>query len=310
MLLLEGRSPVTNETIIPPPVIQATKTPYAVFPGFATPQHPYIGSKTYGLGQLIYDYRHHELIEHWGAVPGQMSRILRVPEKGLGLVVMANDNEYGVTFIKVVQHMLLDHLLGLEPLDWKKRYVGMSPCPSGIDASPSRFLPDLVGAFEARIPPKRLTTAPLPDIPLGAIEGTYVDEAYGTIQVCAVPLTIPGYVGRPQNVHACEMTLDSTPFQLSPDDLAVPTFIARVQNHWANYLLIQHRHGNVFTVQPNSFYPDHNVSTTSPFQYFDATFTKDGMAWNNVWGSFPGVVGDRSSRNEKDDAEVWFDKVA
>jgi hypothetical protein len=129
MLLLEGRSPRTNETIVPSSVIQATRTPYTIFPETGTPQRPYIDAKTYGLGQLIYDYRHHELIEHWGAVPGQMSRILRVPGKGLGLVVMANDNEFGVTFIKVVQHMLLDHLLGLAPLDWKKRYVGMSPWP-------------------------------------------------------------------------------------------------------------------------------------------------------------------------------------
>jgi CubicO group peptidase (beta-lactamase class C family) len=123
MLLLEGRSPVTNETVIPPSVIQATKTPHAVFEEASTPHHPYIGSKSYGLGQFIYDYRNHQLIEHFGCVPGQMSRILRVPEKGLGLVVMANDNEYGVTFIEVVYHMLLDRLLGLEPLDWKKRYV-------------------------------------------------------------------------------------------------------------------------------------------------------------------------------------------
>jgi hypothetical protein len=150
----------------------------------------------------------------------------------------------------------------------------------------------------------------LPDVPLIAIEGTYVDKAYGTIQVCAIPSTIPGYVGLPQNKLACKTTLASNPFRLSPDDLAVPTFIARVQNHWTNYLLFQHRHGSVFTVQPSSFYPDHNVSTSTPFGFFDATFTKDGMAWNNVWGSWPGVERNRSGGNEKDDAEVWFDRVA
>lgn len=96
-------------------------TPHAVFEDADSPHYPYVGRKSYGLGQFIYDYRGHRVVDHYGAVPGQMSRVLRVMEKGLGIVVMANDNEYGLRFTEIVQYMILDHVLGLKALDWKAR---------------------------------------------------------------------------------------------------------------------------------------------------------------------------------------------
>lgn len=120
MLLLNGRSPTTNETIVPPSIITATRTPHIIL-SEPTVQDPYISGKTYCLGQCLYTYRGIRVMDHFGSIPGQMSQVLRVPEAGLGVVVMANDNEFGSTFTEMVGYMVLDQVLGLEPVDWKAR---------------------------------------------------------------------------------------------------------------------------------------------------------------------------------------------
>lgn len=120
MLLLNGRSPTTNETIIPSSVLLAIDTPRVALPPPAV-HDPYISPKTYGVGQFLYTYRGHQVVGHFGAVPGQMSQILRIPKARLGVVVTANDNEFGSTFTEMAVCMVLDQVLGLEPVDWKAR---------------------------------------------------------------------------------------------------------------------------------------------------------------------------------------------
>lgn len=119
-LLLDGRSPITNEQVIPSHILAAATTPYVTLHEPEPLYLPHIGAKTYGLGQILYNYRGYEIVEHFGSVPGQRSRILRVPEKRLGLAIMVND-EVAWTYTEVVQYMILDRLLGLDPIDWKAR---------------------------------------------------------------------------------------------------------------------------------------------------------------------------------------------
>lgn len=66
----------------------------------------------------MYTYRGHYTIEHGGAVPGQMSQVMRIPGLGLGVAVMVNDNEFGTGFWQVVQRRVVDVLSGLEDIDW------------------------------------------------------------------------------------------------------------------------------------------------------------------------------------------------
>lgn len=123
VLLLQGRDPSTNQTVIPPFILEAAATPWTIpyqSPTFS-PTDDLIGPKTYGLGQAMYTYRGHYVIEHGGAVPGQMSQVMRLPGSGLGIAVMVNDNEFGTGFYQVVQRRIVDRLLGLEPIDWAAR---------------------------------------------------------------------------------------------------------------------------------------------------------------------------------------------
>ena len=85
----------------------------------------------YGMGQSTYSYRGHEIVEHGGDLPGQESQVVRVPSKMIGLAVMVNDEQMGTLFHEVAKWTILDELLGLEPIDWRERYVGLIWLPHG-----------------------------------------------------------------------------------------------------------------------------------------------------------------------------------
>lgn len=166
-------------------------------------------------------------------------------------------------------------------------------------------------SFEGRIAPKSPPNASLPD--LWSIPGTCVDGAYGTVTVCAVETTMPtGNDALHRNPASCEGTLASHPFNIvSSAGAERPKYIARLDKHWINYLLFEHLHDSVFTVTPSSFYPEKNISTNTPFGFFTATFTEEGMEWGgNAWSAWP-VVEDESRfrAGVNGDAGVWFDKV-
>jgi hypothetical protein len=120
VLLDQGRSPSTNESVIPSDLITAAATPYTIpyQPPTFSPSEDLISPKTYGLAQEMYTYRGHYTIEHGGAVPGQMSQVMRIPSLGLGVAVMVNDNEFGTAFWQVAQRRIVDVLAGLERVDW------------------------------------------------------------------------------------------------------------------------------------------------------------------------------------------------
>lgn len=84
-------------------------------------QFPELGKITYGLGEQMSTYRGHRVVEHIGTIPGQASRILRVPDLGIGVVVLVNDHELGFLFTMVAGWRALDHLLGVKPIDWERR---------------------------------------------------------------------------------------------------------------------------------------------------------------------------------------------
>jgi hypothetical protein len=69
----------------------------------------------------MYSYRGYNVIDHGGSDPGMMSQIMRMPEEGLGVAVMVNDDAFGTMFTDAVRWRIVDHILGLEPVDWRTR---------------------------------------------------------------------------------------------------------------------------------------------------------------------------------------------
>jgi hypothetical protein len=79
------------------------------------------GPKVYGCGQRRYSYRGHEIIEHGGSNPGFNTQVSRFPHDNLGVIVLSNDDN-GNSIMEAVKWRIVDHIFGLEPIDWAQRY--------------------------------------------------------------------------------------------------------------------------------------------------------------------------------------------
>ncbi|HBY58459.1 MAG TPA: serine hydrolase [Solibacterales bacterium] len=89
----------------PPAALAATKANFAA----------------YGLGWSLRDYKGRKLVSHGGALTGMVSRTLLVPEEGLGIVILTNQEESAA--MASIEYHILDHYLQLPAADWIGLYA-------------------------------------------------------------------------------------------------------------------------------------------------------------------------------------------
>lgn len=70
----------------------------------------------YALGLGVRDYRGHKILMHTGGLPGFVSRVAMIPDIGVGVAVLTNQ-ESGGAFDSIAYHVL-DHFLGAPGFDW------------------------------------------------------------------------------------------------------------------------------------------------------------------------------------------------
>jgi CubicO group peptidase (beta-lactamase class C family) len=121
----------------------------------------------YALGLGIQEYRGQKVVTHTGGLPGYLSKVTLIPDLGLGVVVLTNQ-ESGEAFSAITYHVL-DHYLGAPKTDWTDAYAKVSARQqAGIDES-------LKKAAAAR------DTASKPSLSLEKYAGAYTDDWYGDI---------------------------------------------------------------------------------------------------------------------------------
>lgn len=64
----------------------------------------------YGLGLFMTDYNGHQVFYHTGGASGMVSSVCFVPEKNLGMVIFANNDQQG--FFESLRYQILDYYLG------------------------------------------------------------------------------------------------------------------------------------------------------------------------------------------------------
>ncbi len=138
-----------------------------VVEGLPGMQQPEFGPVAYALGWMTYTYRHLWLASHGGNIDGYSAFVLLAPRKKLGIAVMANCSRTALPV--VVARTALDHLLGLEPIDWYARIYGSE---------------DEKGKATEPTPPPRVEGTQ-PSHPLEAYAGTYTHPAYGALELRA-----------------------------------------------------------------------------------------------------------------------------
>jgi len=135
-------------------------------PALAAAKPNYLG---YGEGWTLSDYRGRKLVSHTGGWPGMVSRVTLLPEHGLGIVVLTNQ-EVGAAFQAFTMHAL-DAFLDAPPTDWLAAYAGaVAKSTAGADDSWRRHQ----AARDARS---------TPSLPLHAYAKTYRDRWYGDVSV-------------------------------------------------------------------------------------------------------------------------------
>lgn len=123
----------------------------------------------YGLGWDLSDYRGRKVVSHTGGWPGQVSKVTLVPEIGLGVVVLTNQ-EAGGAFQAVSAHVV-DAFLGASGTDWVATYAELRRnSQSEADDSWAKLV-------AARAADSR------PSLPLAAYAGTYRDAWRGDVAI-------------------------------------------------------------------------------------------------------------------------------
>lgn len=157
---IDGRQVLSKETI------KEMHTPAMVdTPGFA--EMPPIDENcglSYGLGWGIYHYKGHVVLEKGGARSGMRSAVVLVPDKKIGVAVMANQN---LTVLpEAIRAYVLDKMV--------------APADTDLQAQIGETNKAVQKMFAAT-PPVKPTSKPT--LPLQGYEGEYENEMYGKIKV-------------------------------------------------------------------------------------------------------------------------------
>jgi CubicO group peptidase (beta-lactamase class C family) len=121
----------------------------------------------YALGFDIRDYRGHKLVTHTGGLPGYVSRVAMIPETGVGVAVLTNQES--TQAFDSIAFRLLDHYLGVSAFDWIDGLAKVAARARAAAADRDRRSAASTGAVTP------------PSFPLGKYAGTYRDAWYGDV---------------------------------------------------------------------------------------------------------------------------------
>jgi CubicO group peptidase (beta-lactamase class C family) len=123
----------------------------------------------YGLGLSLHDYRGRKVVTHSGALPGYLSKVTLLPELGLGIAVLTNQ-ESAEAFYSLTWH-IVDFYLGAPQTDWADAFLKVR---ARAEARNAEALKKKAGAR---------ATSSRPSLALEKYAGTYRDDWYGDIEI-------------------------------------------------------------------------------------------------------------------------------
>jgi len=135
------------------------------------PELPALASnfRGYGLGLGLMDYRGRKMVNHTGGLPGFVSMVTLVPEAGIGVTVLTNQ-ESDAALLAISRH-IVDHYLGAPHTDWLGGLLSL------------RERTQKKQAAERQESEASRDAASKPSLPLESYAGTYVDDWYGDIEI-------------------------------------------------------------------------------------------------------------------------------
>ena len=140
---------------------------------------------TYGLGVEAADYNGKQIFWHTGGASGQVSNVCFVPEAGLGIAVLTNNDNQ--SFFELLRYQLLDSYLGVPYVDRSAQGLKRKQQVEATQTDPTKEL-------AARVNKKNK-----PALPLSAYVGEYENALFGRISISQkgkqLLVTMPNHPG-------------------------------------------------------------------------------------------------------------------
>jgi CubicO group peptidase (beta-lactamase class C family) len=115
-----GKGKLGDRQLVSEGNLNLNHTPQVPMPGGVPSKE--IGSRSYAMGWVISSYRGHPLWWHNGGIDGFYALLSLLPDENLGVVILTNLLEDDPV-PEIVAYHIYDHLLGLESIDWTKRFA-------------------------------------------------------------------------------------------------------------------------------------------------------------------------------------------
>ncbi|WP_128544680.1 serine hydrolase [Larkinella soli] len=157
-----------GKRILPWSVIQKTRDGNILVNSRASRRYP-THFAAYGLGVFMTDYNGKQVYWHTGGAFGFVTNTCFVPEAGLGISILTNqDNQ---SFFEALRYQILDAYLNVP-------YTDRSRTARALTLPQIKEEKEQVAALQERVARKKR-----PSRPLAAYAGTYGNELYGTIRI-------------------------------------------------------------------------------------------------------------------------------
>lgn len=164
-----GNGVYEGKRIFSEAVIAEMRTPQMTLPkGGYRDMMPGSHVAAYGMGWFLHEYRGKKVVQHGGAIDGNMANVAMLPEENLGVVVLTNRYPHSMVYALTLR--IFDEMLGGTKGDWSTvllnewKQQGRS----------------LEGPSVARV--VKPNASP-PTLPLASYAGEYTSKLYGDLKV-------------------------------------------------------------------------------------------------------------------------------
>lgn len=167
-----GKGEYQGKRILSEAVVAEMQTPQITLPkGGYRDMMPGSHVAAYGMGWFLHEYRGKKVVQHGGAIDGNMANVAMLPEENLGIVVLTNRYPHSMVYALTLR--VFDEMLGGEKRDWSAVLV------EDYWRKPGRSLegPSLKREAKANAAP--------PTLPLASYAGTYTSKLYGDLEIAA-----------------------------------------------------------------------------------------------------------------------------
>ncbi len=124
---------------------------------------------TYGLAWFVDSYRGVKLIHHGGTLDGFKSEQIFAPREDISISILSNLNQ--TTAVVSMGYEIIDLLLGLEKIDWNRKYIDAGKKLDEIEREKNRIAEEK--AFKMKSSLKNIVD----------YEGEYTHSGYGSIKI-------------------------------------------------------------------------------------------------------------------------------